>query len=101
LSIDKIPDTTGHEKDAVHFILKMRDSVHVEATNGDNQTKYTQRKNVAFTLENPSLIAKTEALLNNICRDNYRWQRLREARILEKLIDCMFQKIDFKCNYEL
>jgi hypothetical protein len=84
LSINKIPDTTGNEKNAVHFILKMRDSVHIETTDGDNHTKYIQQKNVAFTLEGPSLIAKTEALLNNICRDNYRWQRLREARILEE-----------------
>lgn len=84
LSIDKIQDTTGNEKDAVHFILKMKDSVHVETTDENNNTKYTRRKNVAFTLESPYLIAKTEALLNNICKDNYRRERLREARFLEK-----------------
>jgi hypothetical protein len=84
LSINKIPDTTGNNKNAVHFILKMKDSVHVETTDGDNHTKYARRNNVTFTLESPYLIAKTEALLNNICRDNYRRERLREARILEK-----------------
>lgn len=84
LSIDKIPDTTGNVNDAVHFILKMRDSVFVETTDDNNHTRYARRNNVTFTLESAYLIAKTEALLNNICRDNYRWKRLREAQILEE-----------------
>lgn len=78
------PDTTGHHPDAVHFVLKMKDSVFVVASLNNRREQYGKQLRVIFTLESPYLIAEAESLLNNICRDNERRRKLYEAKKLEE-----------------
>src|SRR5690606_20358278 len=57
-----LPDTTGHHKDAVHFVLKLKDSVLVASTINNQKAQHTRQSRVIFTLENPYLIAEAETL---------------------------------------
>jgi hypothetical protein len=79
-----LPDTTGYNQDALHFVLKMKDSVLVASAQKNHRTKYSKQPWAIFTLENPHLIAKTEVLLTNICRDNYNRKKWNEAKKLEE-----------------
>lgn len=78
-----LPDTTGYNKDAVHFVLKMKDSVLVASTNNNHKTQYTKQRRVTFTLGNPHLIAEAETLLTNIRRDNDRREKWNETKKLQ------------------
>lgn len=80
VSFYKKTDTVYNE---ALFVLKMKDSILVETSDVKNKTKYIKQPQVSFTLENDYLIAQTEALLNNICRDNHRRKMLEEAKKLE------------------
>ena len=77
ISVEKKTDTIYNN---ALFILKMKDSILVETANANNKTKYEDQQEVSFTLENEYLIAKTEALLNTICRDNHRRKLLEEEK---------------------
>jgi hypothetical protein len=79
-----MPDTTGYNKDAVHFVLQTKDSVLVETSVNGHSSQYVRRPWAVFTLENPHLIAKTEVLLTNICYDNDRRKKWNEAKKLEE-----------------
>lgn len=78
------PDTTGYNSDAVHFVLKMKDSVFVITSVNNHREQYGKQSRVIFTLENPYLIAKTKTLLHNICRDNDRRRKLYEITKRER-----------------
>lgn len=77
-------DTTGYNKEAVHFVLKMKDSVLVTTSVNNHREKHAKQPWATFTLENPHLIAEAETLLTNICRDNYRRKKWNEAKKLEE-----------------
>ncbi|HET8809755.1 MAG TPA: hypothetical protein VFM65_05760 [Flavobacteriaceae bacterium] len=83
LSFARIPDTTNQNKDFIHFVLKMEDSVLIEISGTKNKSRYIKRPEVVFTMLSPYLIAETTELLNNICLDNNRRRKKIEYKILE------------------
>lgn len=84
LTFSKIPDSTGLDNEAVHLVLKMKDSVRIEMSGAKTLPSDARSVQVIFTLANPDLIAEAEALLSTICRDNYWTRKVQEAKIIEE-----------------